>query len=81
MMLSQTWKGFLKKCCQPTEKYGLYSLYCQFGENLKFVLFCIRYWGRIRAEEYPLGIKIHGEEMTKKEKAIERWILKMNHSF
>lgn len=28
----------------------------------------------MKAEEYPLGIKINGKEMPKKEEAMERWM-------
>lgn len=44
-------------------------------ENLKYIYFYIRYWGRIRAEEYPLGIKNswRGDD-KKKKKTIERWM-------
>ena len=35
----------------------------------------------IRAEKYPLGIKIYGDEMPRKEEASrEMAVLKMNHS-
>lgn len=71
-------KGFLKKCYEPIEKYGLihYIGKLEVG-HLKYIYiyFCIRHWGgRIRAEEYPLGLKFMEMRCQKKRKQVERWM-------
>lgn len=77
-------KGFLKKCYEPIEKYGLihYIGKLEVG-HLKYIYIFLHKTLRRKNKGWriSIGIKIYGGEMPKKEEASrEMDALKMNHS-